>query len=334
MANKDAFGFEVPGQVINSYKDLKNAIKAAKDEQVSVSEKFGASSAEYKKASKSVADLNDKMEDLNDSSRSLKGSGIERSAQGFSQLGEGLRNLDFDKVKIGLGAIKSALAATGIMLIVQGVMYLVENFESLSKGSGVLAKSLRFVGDVLGTIKDALYSVTDALGLTNSELDKQGEAIADYATKSTEALQAQNKEFDNQMKVAKAAGKSTVELEKAKQEAIVETNKAIVEQVIAFVRAGGVMSDEQRKLVTESIQKIKDARIDQKVIEITHNKEVNAEYAKSLKEREDLDKKYNDEFARRLDLTVQSKIENEARDKQAIEDKKQAEIDAMNESNA
>ena len=324
MANKDGFGFEVPGQVINSYKDLKNAIKAAKDEQVSVSEKFGASSAEYKKASKSVADLNDKMEDLNDSSRSLKGSGIERSAQGFSQLGEGLRNLDFDKVKIGLGAIKSALAATGIMLIVQGVMYLIQNFEELSKGSGLLAKALRVVGDVIQGAVDLLYEFTDLIGITNSELDKQGEAIADYATKTTEALQAQNKEFDNQMKVAKAAGKSTVELEKAKQQAIIDTNKLILEQIIAFVRAGGELDEEKKKLFNASIQFVKDARVEQKVIEINHNKEVNAEYKKHIKDKQDTDAAYNAAYEK--SLTAQRDAQSKAWETERQEKEKNAKL--------
>jgi len=174
----------------------------------------------------------------------------------MAKIGEGLKNLDFDKVKVGLTAIKSALAATGVMLLVRGVMYLVENFDKLSQGSGILAKALRFVGDVIGTVKDALYAVTDAIGLTNSELDKQGEAIKSYADKTTEALQQQTKEFDNQIKVARAAGQSTIELEKAKQEAIVETNKKIVEQIIAFVRAGGELDDEKKKQLTELQEKV------------------------------------------------------------------------------
>lgn len=334
--NKTALGLEVPGQVINSYKDLKNAVKAAKDEQVKASEQFGISSAEYKKAAKNVADLNDKMEDLGDSSRSLKGSGLERSAQGFSQLGEGLRNLDFDKVKVGLTAIKSALAATGIMLIVQGVMYLIENFDELSKGSGILAKALRFVGDIVTAVVDSIYALTDAIGLTNSSLDKMGEAIAENANKANEALAAQTKEFDRQMKAAKLAGQSTLELEQAKQQAIIDTNKLIVEQIIAFVRAGGELDAEKRKQLTASLDFIKDARLEQKIIEVNHNKEVNKEYEKSLLERkalsdkdfEDYKKSYKDmdDYRRKINDDYAASLHQ-----QALDDRKRLETKSEEE---
>lgn len=299
--NKTALGLEVPGQVINSYKDLKNAVKAAKDEQVKASEQFGISSAEYKKAAKNVADLNDKMEDLGDSSRSLKGSGIERSAQGFSQLGEGLRNLDLDKVKVGLNAIKSALAATGIMLLVQGVMYLIENFEELSKGSGLLGTVLRGVGKIISELKALFDDLTDSIGLTNTTLDKLAETVNKHTQETNKYLQEYNHNLDNQIKLLKANGESTVELEKKKQLAIIATNVLIVQQLIALVRAGKELSEEQRQQVTASIQLIKDARVEQKVIEINHNKEVNANYKAASEERKkqmDLEAEHKAELLR------------------------------------
>jgi hypothetical protein len=124
------------GQSITSLKELKDAIKAAKDEQIAMANKFGATSQEAINASKNLAELKNKVDSLNDSSKSLKGSGFEMLKQGFSQIREGLMNLDFDKVKTGLTAmgsgftsmattakaaftgIKGAIAATGIGLLV------------------------------------------------------------------------------------------------------------------------------------------------------------------------------------------------------------------------
>lgn len=339
MADEKVLGLEVPTKVINSYKELTKEIKHAQSAQVDALKTFGDSSEQYKKASQNVAKLKDQMDDLNDSTNSLKGSGIERSAQGFSALAEGLRNLDFDKVKVGLTAIKSALAATGIMLIVQGVMYLIENFEELSKGSGILAKSLRFVGDILGVVKDALYAVTDVLGLTNSELDKQGEAIVENAKKTNEALNQQTKDFDRQMAVAKAAGKSTIELEQAKQQAIIDTNVQIVKQIEAFVRAGGVMDEEQTKQLTASLEVIKDARTQQKVAEITHNKEVTDNYKSALAERKkalDEETKHKEELLKQesdaMDTLFQKQEEIRQKDLEAEEAYK-AEQDRLNELN-
>lgn len=272
-----ALGIEVKGveQSIESVKDLKNAIKAAKDEQLKAAAAFGEGSKEFIEASKNVSKLKDKVEDLNDSTKSLKGSGVERASAGFNQLGEGLRNLDFDKVKVGLTAMKSALAAVGIGLIVQAVMYLVENFDELSKGSGIVAKALQFVGDYVNKLKDALYAVTDALGLTNSALDKMGEATVKNADKAKEALAGQTAEYDRQIAIAKASGKNAVDLEIAKQQAIIDTNKALIEQTIAYVRQGGVLSEEQNKLLTGQLEAIKNATNAKDVIETTAEKAKN-----------------------------------------------------------
>lgn len=286
MADKLNLDIEVGGveQSINSIKDLKNAIKDARNEQVKAGEQFGISSKQYEEASKRVSQLKDKVEDLGDSTRSLQGSGIERASQGFSQLGDGLRNLDFDKVKVGLTAIKSALAATGIMLIVQGVMYLIENFDELSKGSGLLAKALRFVGDIVTTVTDYIYKFTDAIGLTNSALDKMGEATVENANKAKDALASQTAEYDRQIAIAKASGKNAIDLEIAKQSAIIETNKALVEQTIAYVRQGGVLSEEQNKLLTEQLNAIKNAVNTQQVITLTADKETKEKLVQQRKE--------------------------------------------------
>ena len=148
---------------ISSIKDLKTAIKDARNEQIKMAESFGEGSDEYVKASKRVAELKDKVDDLSDSTKSLGGTGLERASAGMQQFGEGLKNLDFQKVKVGLTAMKTAFAAVGIGLIVQLIAYLVENFDSLSKGSGGLAVALRFVADILKTYIDLVGNVITIL---------------------------------------------------------------------------------------------------------------------------------------------------------------------------
>jgi hypothetical protein len=312
--SKETIGFsvEIDGieRNIKSLKDLKKASKDSNDELLRAISVHGENSKEALKAANNVAKLRDKVEDLGDATKSLQGSGIERASAGFSQLGEGLRNLDFDKVKVGLTAMKSALAAVGIGLIVQAVVYLVENFESLSQGSGVLAKSLRFVGDIITSITDAAYKLTDALGLTNSELDKQGEAIKSNADKATEALGRQTAEYDRQIAIAKASGKSAIDLEMAKQRAIIETNKELVKQTIEYVKNGGILSDEQKKLLTGQLEAIKGAVNQEKVIQITHTKDLDTENKKRVADR----KKHLDDIAKdekaAWDLSVQIRMQN------------------------
>lgn len=285
---------------VSNLKELKLATKQAVDEQIKASLKYGEGSAEFVKASKAVSALKDKMDDLGDSTRSLKGSGIERSTQGFSALGEGLRNLDFGKVTVGLKAIKSALAATGIMLLVQGVTYLIQNFEELSQGSGLLAKTLQFVGDIITGITDKLYAITDALGLTNTELEKQGEAIKTNADAMEASLKTQTDAFDRQAKVAAAAGKSTIDIEKAKQQAIIDTNKLIAEQIAAFVRAGGELDDEKKKQLTAALETIKSAVAEQQVIEIKAEEDKKKKYEETAKKKKEIEDKSRKDFLKSM----------------------------------
>lgn len=273
MAENNDIGFSIEiNGVETSLKNLKEIKQAIKELQATQLQ-YGEGTKEFEEASKKIAKLKDRVDDLNDSTNSLKGSGIERATQGFNLLGDGLRNLDFDKVKVGLTALKSALAATGIMLLVQGVIYLIENFDELSKGSGILAKALRFVGDIVSGVVSLIYKLTDAIGLTNSTLDKMSEAIVDNAAKAKEAIADQTKEYDRQIAVAKASGKNAIDLEIAKQQAIIETNRALLQQTLDYIKAGGELTDEQKKLVKEQSEAIKDANNAIKVIKITAQQE-------------------------------------------------------------
>ena len=299
-------------QAVNSLKQLRDELKKAKADALNGD---GA-------AAKRVAELTDKMDDLKDSVQTLKGSGVEQAKSSFALLGDSVRNLDFDKFKIGLAGLKTALASTGILLLVQGVTYLIENFDELSQGSGLLAKSLRFVGDVIATIKDAVFALTDALGLTNSELDKQGEAIKTNADKATEALARQTAEYDRQIAIAKASGKSAVDLEIAKQKAIIETNKALVQQTIAYVRSGGILDEEQNKLLTGQLEAIKSATAQIDVIKLQEvekekdkNKKILEDYKKLKKaEKDEDDRRYN-EWLAGLDKYYQAEKERRLKER-------------------
>lgn len=276
MADSEKIAFEVDvkgsEQTIESMKDLKAAIKAAKDEQLKAASVYGESSKEFIEASKNVSKLKDKVEDLNDSTKSLKGSGVERASEGFNQLGEGLRNLDFDKVKVGLVAMKSALAAVGIGLIVQAVTYLVENFDELSKGSGLLAKALQFIGGIVTGLKDAFLKFGDILQGINPELRGMSTEIDKLKESMNGLLSEQMGRLDRLIAVAKANGESTIAYENLKQEAIIKTNKLYVDSIINYVKAGGQLNDEQKKQLSASLENIRNAKTQQEVLQITEDK--------------------------------------------------------------
>ena len=164
---------------ISSFKDLKTAIKAARDEQIAMSEKFGSTSVEAVNASKKIAELKDKVDDLNDSSKSLKGTGFEMLKQGFGQVREGLMNLDFDKVKTGLTAMSTGFVSMGkaAMTSLQGIKGAIA-----ATGIGLLVIAL----GVIYAYWDDIKGVVD--GLT-PELKKQNELAAERVKLADKALQ-------------------------------------------------------------------------------------------------------------------------------------------------
>ena len=210
------------------------------------------------------------------------------------------------------------MAATGIMLIVQLVGYLVENFDSLSQGSGILAKYLRFVGDVIGTIVEKgtqlLNFLTDTIGLTTESsraIEAQGEAFVEASEKSKEAISSQSAEFDRLITVAKASGKSTVELEIKKQEAIIETNRALLRQALEYVKAGGVVDAEQKKLINEQIKAVETASTQIEIIKSNEAKRIQDVNTKAYEKKKAEDEKLKNDNIAALKQLEDATIANE-----------------------
>lgn len=279
-------------RAINSMKDLKAARKDLQNAFLQGDQD----------AVKSIKKLDDAMGDLQDATKSVTGDGLEPLRNSFNLFKDGITNLDFGKIGTAFKGLGAAMKAVPIFLLVEGITYLITNFKELSEGTGILAQVLKPIGDLFTWIIDKVYQFTDAIGLTNSELDKMGEAVKTNADKARESLALQTSEYDRQIAVAKAAGKSTVELEKAKQEAIVETNVQIVKQIEAFVRAGGVLDEEKKKLLTASLETIKNAKVQQRVIDETFEKEQKDKAKKAYEENQ---KKLKEEEEERIKILTQ-----------------------------
>lgn len=279
-------------RAINSMKDLKAARKDLQNAFLQGDQD----------AVKSIKKLDDAMGDLQDATKSVTGEGLEPLRNSFNLFKDGITNLDFGKIGTAFKGLGAAMKAVPIFLLVEGITYLITNFKELSEGTGILAQVLKPIGDLFTWIIDKVYQFTDAIGLTNSELDKMGEAVKTNADKARESLALQTSEYDRQIAVAKAAGKSTVELEKAKQEAIVETNVQIVKQIEAFVRAGGVLDEEKKKLLTASLETIKNAKVQQRVIDETFEKEQKDKAKKAYEENQ---KKLKEEEEERIKILTQ-----------------------------
>jgi hypothetical protein len=235
------------GQSITSLKELKDAIKAAKDEQIAMANKFGATSQEAINASKNLATLKNKVDSLNDASKSLKGSGLEMLKQGFGQIREGLMNLDFDKVKVGLtgmGAgftsmaktakaaftgIKGAIAATGIGLLVIALGTIYAYWDDI-KGvvSGLTSEQKRLNTEAEKNVKIAQDNL-DIISQQENILKLQGKSEKEILNMkiaaTAEAIQ------ETKIKLHQQKATRDAQIDAAKR------NKAILEGAIAFVSA-------------------------------------------------------------------------------------------------
>lgn len=315
---------------LNSIAGIKKGIKELRSQALAV----GEGGKGFKQLTQQANELQDKLDDLKDSAKSLQGTGIEKLKSSFGLLTESFKNADFGKLKTALSGVGSAMKAIPIFLIIEGIMYLVENFEKLSQGSGFLAKALQFVGSIITKVTEGITWLLDKLGLVNAELDKQSEAFTKSGEKTKGAIDKVNTAYDQQIAIMKANGKSTVELEVAKQDAIIATNRMLVQQALDLIKAGGKLDKAQEELALNAAASIKQAQVDKEVIIATaetaskeNRKKHNAEVAANKK-------KSDDDYAKVL-ATEQARladIENAAIDKEEkrIKDAKiKAQADAI-----
>jgi hypothetical protein len=235
------------GQSISSLKELKDAIKAAKDEQIAMANKFGATSQEAINASQKLAELQDSVDDLNDASKGLSGSGLEMLKQGFGQISEGLMNLDFDKVKAGLTGmgsgfismgqqakaaftgIKGAIAATGIGLLLIAVGAIYAYWDDI-KGvvSGLTSEQKRLNAEAEKNVKIAQDNL-DIISQQENILKLQGKSEKEILNMKIAATAEAIQETKIKLQQQKATRDAQIDAAKR--------NKAILEGFISFVQA-------------------------------------------------------------------------------------------------
>lgn len=197
--------------------------------------------------------------------------------------------------------LNTVMRSNPIFLIAAAIAAIGTALFALKDKIGFIGDAFTAVGEAIDWVIDKVTEFTDYIGISNSELTKLSNELTEAIKLATEALKKQTQAYDDQIAVAKASGKSTVELEKAKQKAIIETNKALVEQTIAYVRAGGELDKEKAKLLTEQLNSIRQASVQIEVIEATSNKKKLDDYKKYLEDKAKADKEeFDKDVARRL----------------------------------
>ena len=230
---------------IASIKDLKNAIKEARDEQVKMGEQFGTNSKQFQDASKNVANLKDKVDDLSDSTNSLKGTGVEQLTQGFGQLKEGVMNLDIDKIKIGLNSMKSgimqfgksamsslsgvqkAMIATGIGAFIVALGVIIAYWDDIKELVNGVSSEQEKLNKQSQQNLDTEKAKQDALGSQDNILKQQGKS-------EKEILQMKIKQTDETIKASEIQIQNSIATNEAQVKAAAR-NREILEGLLKFV---------------------------------------------------------------------------------------------------
>lgn len=220
-------------------------------------------------------------------------------------------------------AFRIALAATGIGLIVVALGLLIANFDKVQEFVGKAIDKFKGLGEGAKLLISVLFPIVGVVRLITAALEKMG-VIDDDITKAAkknaeERIKSLNKEetainekYTTEIRLAKAAGKDTVELEKQKRAAILLTLKALNDAERARVMSGEATQDEIKRWNDRQAQ-IKGVILDGKVAEIEAETAKNARLAQIQKDADAKAKAERDRVA------AKKKKDKEDEDKRQFE---------------
>jgi hypothetical protein len=282
-------------------KSLKGQLRDLKEAQAKATDP-----KEYERLSKAVGKLTDQIEDAGDAARIFASeSKFEQIGSALGSVGAKLRNLDFkgaaDQSKLlvsvsksltfkeALGGVKDfgstlfnigkSLLMNPIFLIGAAVIGIVANFDKLKNSGGLIGTVFSFIGDVIDGVITAFQNFTDLIGLTDIASQKfVDNQIKQYAG-LTEAIK---QSADREIAIRKAAGESTLEIEKKKLNDIIESSKRQITVLNSIERAGRELTDEQKKQREDAINDAVAADTQLRVNAATEQKRIEDEYKKHL----------------------------------------------------
>jgi hypothetical protein len=289
MAENIAFSITIGGvdREIKTMQDLKRAIKDANNELLQAGE-VGTQS--YADAQKKVTDLKDRLGDLGDAAK-VQGTAVEKLGASTGLLGEGFKNLDLDKIKIGFKGIGDAIKANPLMFLLGILIPLLEKF-----------KVFEFL---IGGVSKAFDLLTDAIGFTNHADE---EATQKFLSNSQQRQKVVSAEYDARIKVAKAEGKNTSDLEQEKLRLIYNSTAQQYNSLLELAKKKKGLNDEEFKQYKDLQIQLKTAKGDLDASRAAEDKEAKDKEAARQKELTDKYKQaYQEQLQANQDLINKTK---------------------------
>ena len=204
--------------------------------------------------------------------------------QAASAFADGIKGI------VGMGdafkVLGNVLKANPIMLIATIVIAIGAALFALKDKVKIIGDAFDFVGKIIGIVVQGFKDLTDFMGLTSNASDDLAATQIANAKKTGDAIVSR---YDREIERAAAAGKNTLDLEKKKQLAIIETLRLEAIAIVTAARARGEFTDEENKRFTELIaltQKAADAVV---IIDIKKNKQIQDNNTKAAEEKNKAD---------------------------------------------
>jgi uncharacterized protein (DUF1330 family) len=178
------------------------------------------------------------------------------------------------------------IKANPLMLIVSIIIGIGAALFALKDKVKIIGDAFDFVGKIIGIVVQGFKDLTDFMGLTSNASDDLAATQIANAKKTGDAIVSR---YDREIERAAAAGKNTLDLEKKKQLAIIETLRLEAIAIVTAARARGSFTDEENKRFTELIaltQKAADAVV---IIDIKKNKQIQDNNTKAAEEKNKAD---------------------------------------------
>ena len=299
------------------------SLKAELRETINLLGTLPAESERFQSLVAKAATLKDKMAEVNKQvSVFATGSNYEMVSNSLGEIGAGLRDMDFDRVTQGAKLFKqnagsisfksataslkqmgSAFVSIGktiltnpLFLLVAVVVAIVAAVVALMEKLGILDKIFKELQKAIDFVIQKLKDLLDWMGLTNFAAEDSARRQAAAQEQIVEAHEKKKEHvsdaYDHEIKMAGISGKNTVDLERQKQHAIIQTSEAQVEalrtQMDALKYSGDLTkekADEIKKAIADLKKGIREAKQEIQVInatEVAEQKKKSEEVAKSV----------------------------------------------------
>ena len=348
---------EGSGEAIKTVKDLKKQFAEAEDAVFALAGAGKEGTAEFRRAQLEAAKLKERVDDINESLDQLKPEAVLGSfsqvatglASGFSAataatalFGDESEELGKQLVKVqaamafaeglkGLGALKDGFKNLGVVIRANPLFLIVGLAASIGTALfalkdkiPIVSKAFDFLGGAVNKAVQFFKDVGDAIGLSNfatqKAIDLSNEHARTVIANNEKVLASYTRSIDEEIRLRAANGEQTIELEKKKNEKIIESaNKRIAQLSKLQENANSEQYEENKKQIAELIILAREAANANDVIDIAEAKRKRDLAKENFKKLLDLKKQFAEkekEFARQ-----------KAADEKLIEDEKQKALD-------